>query len=100
MGIRLYLTFYNCVTASENAYATSSFGYSRDKFIHQSNYCWLPLMIIFRSDHITKQSQKEFYTVRWRFYNNREETKTLEPPERKIEIQSLKQDLRCALDLV
>lgn len=23
MGIRLYLTFYNCITASENAYATS-----------------------------------------------------------------------------
>lgn len=33
MGIRLYLTFYNCVTASENAYATSSFGYSRDKVL-------------------------------------------------------------------
>lgn len=57
-------------------------------------------MIIFRSDHITKQSKNEFYTVRRRFDSNREETKTLEPPERKIEIQSLKQDLRCALDLV
>lgn len=63
MGIRLYLTFYNCITASENAYATSSFGYSRDKFIHQSNYCWLPLMIIFRSDHITKQSKKKSFIL-------------------------------------
>lgn len=57
MGIQLYLTFYNCVTASENAYATSSFGYSRDKFLVFNYWLFIYSSIqLFADSHLWSSS--------------------------------------------